>query len=55
MYDFMMGTFSGMLLRAQTILQGVLSESPSHAEAMSHLGVNFYQQGERSEGPMGSR
>lgn len=37
---------NGMHVQAEQIYQRILSESPSNADALNHLGVNFYQQGE---------
>lgn len=37
---------NGMHAEAEQIYQRILSESPSNADALNHLGVNFHQQGE---------
>ena len=37
---------NGMHLQAERIYQRILSESPSNADALNRLGVNFYQQGD---------
>ncbi len=39
---------NGMHSQAEKIYQSILSESPSNAEALNYLGVNFYQQGDRN-------
>lgn len=36
---------NGMHIQAEKIYQSILSESPSNADALNRLGVNFYQQG----------
>lgn len=37
---------NGMHMQAEQIYQRILSESPSNADALNHLGVNFHQQGD---------
>lgn len=39
---------NGMHAQAEKIYQRILSESPSNADALNHLGVNFHQQGEQA-------